>query len=426
KTGDLAVRASFQVSYESLAAGPARVFRLLGLWQGASINLSAAAALVGEPEDDVADALEGLVDVNLLESPAPDWYRFHDLLKVYATERARAEEPESAREDAVSRLLWWYLNTAEAAADTVSPQRYQVRYEPRVPRHPPLAFADVEGSLAWYDDERANIVAATRQAAAAGLPEVASRLPSTLWPLFNRRANWVDCVTTYHVAAESAAEAGDRLGEAWALNQLGYALVGLHEPEAIKHLERALAIREEFGDSLGEAQTAIAIGVHFRGREANQDALRYMTRAAALLEPMGATSLRSVALNNLGEVYRALGELDAAAGCYLRALDIGREIGGHAEGHALNNLGLVYMRQQRLDEAVARLEEAVSRHRASGDRGGEAEALMNLGRAQAETGDRTVARASLTEALRIAEQTGNQELAAEALALLAELPPGHQ
>ena len=44
KTGDLAVRASFQVSYDSLrhvgrGVDPARVFRLLGLWQGTSISL---------------------------------------------------------------------------------------------------------------------------------------------------------------------------------------------------------------------------------------------------------------------------------------------------------------------------------------------------------------------------------------------------
>ena len=132
--GDLAVRASFQVSYDSLRSpgrgiDPARVFRLLGLWQGASISLPAAAALVGASEDDSADALETLVDANLLESPAPDWYRFHDLLRVYATERAQAEEPEAAREEAVRRLLRWYLDTAEAAADKVSPHRYQVASE---------------------------------------------------------------------------------------------------------------------------------------------------------------------------------------------------------------------------------------------------------------------------------------------------------
>ena len=429
KTGDLAVRASFQVSYESIrtlshGADPARAFRLLGLWHGASISLQAAAALLGEPDDDVAEMLENLVDVNLLESPAPDWYRFHDLLKVYATERAEAEEPEAAREEAVSRLLWWYLDTAQAAADTVSPQRYQVRYEPRVPGHPPLTFASTEAALAWYDDERANMVAATRQAAAVGLHEVACRLPTNLWPLFNRRSNWADCVTTYRVAAESAAKTGDRMGEAWALSQLGYALASLRDPEAFAHLERALTVRQEFGDTLGEAQTAIALGEHFRGRGAGEDAIRYLRRAATLLEPMGATSLRSVALNNLGEVYFGLGDLDAAAECYLQALEVGREIGGHAAGHALANLGRVYMRQHRLDEAVVRLEEAISRHRASGDRGGEAWALMYLGTAQAETGRRTAARASLTEASRVFMQIGFQEQAAEAVALLASLPAG--
>jgi DNA-binding SARP family transcriptional activator len=429
-TGDLAVRASFQVSYDSIrtvrhGADPARAFRLLSLWQGASINLQAAAALLGEPDDDVAEMLESLVDVNLLESPAPDWYRFHDLLKVYAMERARAEEPEAARDEAVSRLLWWYLDSAQAAADTVSPQRYQVRYEPRASGHPPLPFGSMETALAWYDDERANIVAATRQAAAVGLHEAACRLPSTLWPLFNRRNNWADCVTTYRVAAESASKTGDRLGEAWALNQLGFALVRLRDPEAYAHLERALEVRQEFGDTLGEAQTAIGLGEHFRVHGAGEDALRYLRRAATLLEPMGAISLRSVALNNLGEVYFGLDDLDAAAECYLQALAIGREIGGHAEGHALANLGRVYLRQHRLDEAIARLLEALSRHRASGDRGGEAFALMILGAAQAETSSRTDARASLTEALRIFEHIGDQEGAAETAALLASLPPGH-
>jgi DNA-binding SARP family transcriptional activator len=427
KTGDLAVRASFQVSYDSIrtvshGGDPARAFRLLGLWQGASISLQAAAALLGEPDDDVAEMLESLVDVNLLESPAPDWYRYHDLLKVYAMERAQAEEPEAARDEVVNRLLWWYLDTAQAAADTVSPQRYQVPREPTPLAHPPLAFDSTESALIWYDAERANIIAATRQAMSTGLHEIAWRLPPTVGPLFNRRSNWADCVTAHRVAADSAAKAGHRPGEAWVLSQAGFALASLHDPEAFTFLERALAIRQELGDSVGEAQTAIALGEgHLRMHGAGEDALRYLRRAASLLEPMGAFSLRSVALNNLGEVYFELGDLDAAAGCYLQALDIAHEIGGHVEGHALHNLGLVYLRQHRLNEAIARFREALSKHRAVGSIGGEASTLRHLGEAQVESGGEADGRTSLTEALSIFEQIGDQEQAAETNALLVSL-----
>ena len=132
QTGDLAVRACFEVSFTSLprSAGngvhPAHAFRVLGLWPGPTIGLTAAAALLSQPEEDVADALEVLVDAQLLQSPAPDLYRFHDLLRTYAAERAMAEEPEAAREEAIRQVLTWYLYTVEAAAHMIAPHRYRI------------------------------------------------------------------------------------------------------------------------------------------------------------------------------------------------------------------------------------------------------------------------------------------------------------
>jgi DNA-binding SARP family transcriptional activator len=426
--GDLAVRASFQVSYGSLRPSvggldPARVFRLLGLWQGLWISGAAAAALVAAPEEDIADALEALVDANLLESPAPDWYRFHDLLRVYATERAQAEEPEAARAEAVGRLLRWYLNTTEVVADTVSPHRYRVPREATAVADPSTRrFHTVDEALAWYDDERANLVAATRQAATADLHDIAWRLPPTAFPVLNRRSNWAECVTMHRVAVESARKVGDRLGEAWALNQLGFALAKLRDPEAFGHLEQALDIRRDFGDTLGEAQTAIALGEgHLNVHGPGEDALRYMRRAADLLQPMGATSLRSVALNNLGEVHFRLGELDAAEDCFVQARDISREFGGYVEGHVLHNLGLVFLRQHRPQEAIASFTEALHKHRAAGLLAGEAWTLKDLARARAETGNTAEGRALLAMAIRIFEQTGDQAGTSEAAALLAEL-----
>jgi DNA-binding SARP family transcriptional activator len=421
--GDLAVRASFQVSYDSLRSpgrgvDPARVFRLLGLWQGPSISLAAASALVGAPEDDTADALETLVDANLLESPAPDWYRLHDLLRVYATERAEAEEVETARGEAVGRLLRWYLGTAEAAANAVSPGRYLVPREPGTADSLRLGFAGIEDALAWYGDERANVVIATRQAAATGLHDVAWRLPPTLFPVFNRWNNWADCVTTHRVAADSARKAEDRLGEAWVLNQLGFALTKLHQAEAFGHLERALGIRREFGDTLGEAQTAIALGEAHRSMEGpGEAALTNVRRAVDLLRPLGVSSLLSVAMNNLGDLYYGLGDLDSAAKCFAES----RDMGGHAEGFALDGLGCVYRDLGRPDDAIASFEESVLKHRASGGLRAEARALKHLGEVRREIGSTAAAREALTRAVEIFEQVADQPEATETASLLASM-----
>ena len=143
--GDLAVRASFQVSFASLPAGrradavaPADAFRLLGLWPGPSVSSAAAAALFGVPEQLAEDALESLVDAYLLESTAPGRYKFHDLLRVYSAERALADLSEPARDAAVGRLLTWYMCTADAAAEVVSPHRYKL----------PLDLAEASGRAA--------------------------------------------------------------------------------------------------------------------------------------------------------------------------------------------------------------------------------------------------------------------------------------
>ena len=428
ETGDLAVRSSFQVSYDSLRAGrhgidPARVFRLLGLWHGASISLPAAAALFGESEDDVADALETLVDANLLESPAADWYQFHDLLRVYATERAQEEESEADRTEAIGRLLRWYLETGEAAADAVSPRRYRVLREPAAPGYPSLGFGSVDEALAWYGDERANVVTATLQAAAAGLHDIAWRLPPNLFPLFNRRGNWTDCVTTHRVAAESVRKAGDRLGEAWVLNTLGWSLARLRDKEAFGYLEQAMAIRRELGDTRGEAQSAIGLGEgYLKVRGPGEEAVRYLRLAADLLRPTDMLSLRAIALNNLGEVHLDLGDLDAAEESCVEARDIWREIGGYGEGWALDNLGRVYLALGRIDDAASSLTDAIDAHRASGELAGQATTLKHLGHARSAAGDLAAARNSWTEALSIFEQIDERAEAAEVAAALASLP----
>ena len=103
--GDLAVRTSLQVSYHALDPQVARLFRLLGLLDGPDVGVPVVAALLDQPVEATEAALERLVDARLLESLAPGRYRFHDLLRLFARERAAAEEPPPARAAALTRAF---------------------------------------------------------------------------------------------------------------------------------------------------------------------------------------------------------------------------------------------------------------------------------------------------------------------------------
>jgi transcriptional regulator with XRE-family HTH domain len=149
QAGDLAVRASFLVSYGSLPAGRSdrhdsmqRAFRMLSLTDGPDISRPAAAALLGLGTDDAEKILERLVDAHLLQSPSLGRYRFHDLLRVYAAERVQAEEDATARSGAVRRMLRWYLHTAAAACRVINPNRGHLSLATAEDDAAPRAFAN--------------------------------------------------------------------------------------------------------------------------------------------------------------------------------------------------------------------------------------------------------------------------------------------
>ncbi|MEV0233725.1 transcriptional regulator [Nonomuraea sp. NPDC050786] len=102
---DQAVRACFMMSYRSLDAESSRMFRLLSLHGDAAISVAAAAALGDRPESRTADLLDRLADAQLLEAGDHDGYRMHDLLRLFARERAREEDTEEDQAPAAGRAM---------------------------------------------------------------------------------------------------------------------------------------------------------------------------------------------------------------------------------------------------------------------------------------------------------------------------------
>ncbi len=419
--GDLAVRASFQVSFASLSASaqpdgiaPADAFRMLGLWPGPSVSSAAAAALFGTREDLATDALEVLVDAHLLESTSPDRYKFHDLLRVYSSERAVADLSGPVRDAAIGRLLRWYMRTSDAAATAVAPHRYNVPLEPAGADPAPLAFTRAGDALSWYDSERVNVVAATRQASSCGLHEIAWRLPAPLFMVFQSRNNWADCISTHRIALDSARRLGNRQGEAWVLNNLGYALGITGDSDSIGYLEQALAIRREIGDRIGEAHAANNLADAYRALGRKQEALELLHRALDLNREVGYRLGEGVVLVNLGDVLLALDHADEAIDYLQQARRTFAEIDyADGTGYALHWLGVCYASLGRDAEALDCLRQALASHQAAGNRYRQAVTLRFLGRAQARTGCLAEANQSWARSAAIFDDLGDGAQAAE-------------
>ncbi|HKE97697.1 MAG TPA: serine/threonine-protein kinase [Actinomycetes bacterium] len=376
-----AVRAVFSWSYQALPPEAARMFRLLGLHPGGDFGTGAVAALTGADPTRARRLLAVLTGAHLLEETEWDRYRFHDLLRLYAAERA-AEVPEAERAAALRQVLSWYLHTADAAAGVFSPMRLPVQLDPPVEgvASALAPFTERARALEWCRIERANLVAATRHAARCGEDVVAWKLPALLWDFFSLHGYWADWIATHDVGLEAARRLGDRYGEAWLENNLGNASRGLGRlDEALVHYHQALTLRRQIGHRPGEGWTRYNLGDTYRELGRFDEAVLHLDQALAISRELGQRWTEGYTLNMLGDTYRARGDLQAALDRYRQALRINQEI-GHRRGEAptLHGLADTYRQLDRPEEALGPYQQALTIRREIGDRRGEAHTLHSL------------------------------------------------
>ena len=125
--GDMGIRPSILLSYESASEQARQLFRRLALLDVPVFSGWLSAALLDQPLADAEDLLDELVSAQLIEttgsgSGVDSQYRFHDLIRVFARERLAAEEPAAERKAALERALGALLYLAEEAhvADTTA------------------------------------------------------------------------------------------------------------------------------------------------------------------------------------------------------------------------------------------------------------------------------------------------------------------
>lgn len=344
-----AVRSVFALSYERLEPVARTVFRRLGLVPELDATPELAAALEGIDAGRGARLLEVLYDAHLLDSRTPGRYVFHDLIGLYANERAQTEEDRQSREEALDRLYAWYVGKL-AAAD-----RLLLPYRPAVVEADPAApFDTALEALAWLDDERSNLVALVHHAVSTGRHVEAWRIPFLLGGYFEHRGTWSLGASLHRYAVDAVMKLDATHVEVPVRVQFSISLVHLGRvDEAVREQQRCLAIARESGNTQREA--AIYNNLGWMYNELG-DTVRAVASYEAALELFTAADDRgylTITLQNLGDAKSLLGDFAGGVADLERSLAIAREddlVG--QQGDSLVSLGQVHARAGRHHDAV--------------------------------------------------------------------------
>lgn len=258
------MRAVLSWSCRHLSPAAAAMFRLLGTHSGPDISAAAAASLTGLAARDAREALAVLTRAHLIAEHVPSRFSMHDLVRAYAAEQACAVDSDTARRDALRRVLDHYLHTGLAADRLLCPGR---ELPPLTqPPHPGAWAEDLTGyeqALAWFEAERPVLLAAIAEAAAAGLVTHAWLICWALEDFADIRGHWHDTAWAQRTTLSAAEQAGDMTAQAHAHHGLGRALFARGDgplDEARTHVLRALDLFTELGDHTGQARAHSGLG----------------------------------------------------------------------------------------------------------------------------------------------------------------------
>ncbi|MDP9144348.1 MAG: tetratricopeptide repeat protein, partial [Actinomycetota bacterium] len=339
-------------------------------------------------------------------------YRFHDLVRIYARERAAAEDPPGTRRTALARVTAGWLALAEQA-DARLPGFSDVITTGTTARWllpADLVNQSLADPLAWFELERGNLVAAVEVAAANGLEESAWELAGCLTSFFLMRSYWLAWDHVQEVVLAACRQAGNRRGQAAALTAIGYAMstqrLNDHPDDGQALLSQAIEIFRDLGDRRGEAKALHAlaellkrIGI-FQAPTALQAAIDPTTQSLHLARIIGDPNLQADALLTLGATYRYLGQPAEATPALEEGWRLTLQLGAHhGQAMAMWHLAMLARDTGKPHAASALLEQSLDLVRELQDRRGQARVLVDLAQVRIDEGRLDEAYALLAAAL---------------------------
>jgi tetratricopeptide (TPR) repeat protein len=257
---------------------------------------------------------------------------------------------------------------------------------PPLPGVTPLDLADHDQAIVWFTTERAVLLAAVHQAASAGFDTHVWQLATALTKFLNRRGYWHDQIVLQRAALD--ARRADRSGQTRSNRSLGgahgylahaYARLGRYD-DGRAHLQQALDLFGHLGDRFSQAIIHLDLAWLFRLRGSAPEAVDHLQRAVALYPPSGPPVGPVDALNALCSHHPQRGEHQHIIALCLQAVALVQEFGDRdAQARVWGGLGGAHHRLDHPGQAIACYQHTLDLCRDVGDRYYEAETFADLG-----------------------------------------------
>jgi tetratricopeptide (TPR) repeat protein len=349
--------------------------------------------------------LAALERASLIQEHLPDRYRMHDLIRLYAAEKAAEGGSSDRHATALRRLVEFTVYTAYAADRLLDRHRQPIDIDPP---HPGFPLTDETAALQWFNAEHLCLPPMQEAAVAHAWYDRAWQM-AWVQQTYRQRQGHLHAL---HVAWQLGLTAADRLGDpdvqALAHRFLGHAYTRAGDYDvAHEHLVQALAWSERVGDVPGQIHAHRSLAWVWSDRGDTPRALDAATRSLRLAQQHNAPVWEARAHNAVGRYSASLGRLTSALEHCTEALKLFRRYGDHdGEAVTINSLGYIAHRAGRLHEAPSLYKHALDMFKGSDNVYNEPLTLGWMAEVYALLGDSVRARASWERALHLYQVHG--------------------
>ena len=425
-TGEVgtSLRSVLSWSYHALPAEAGAVFGLLGLAPGPDISLSAVAALTALPVPRARLLLREMDSARLVHQHAPGRYRMHDLVRLYAADQARDDQPAAGRTAALRRLTDFYLHTAVAGDRLLYPHRDPVTVGDPGGDCRPHPLHDEAAAAAWFAAEHLNLLAIQQAAAEQAWHAPVWQLAWALDTFHRRQGNLDDSLVMWRAGQASASRLDDPAAQITAHRRLGsvYNRLGFLT-DALDHLGQALVLAERTGDRLAQAHSHYFTAITRSHLGDSQRALEHATRALHLFRALDLPEREANALNQMGWHEAELGRHPQARAHCEAALALFRRFRDRdGEANTLDSLGYIAQRSGQHEQALTYFQQALVILRDLGDAYEEASTTDRMAQAHHALGQHEQARVAWEQALGIYGEQRRTDEASQVRRRLDTLP----